>query len=378
MKRLRSLALGFVRVVLALALVLVLLEGGMRLLGIGVAERGPNNRLALRESVPVAVDPWLGEALIPGARGKVTYPAHGDVPERTVRYQISSQRLRDREFEVPKPEGVLRVACLGDSVTYGTGVEHGDTWPKQLERLLAERRAATGGASPPVEVINAGVYAMNTTQQVAWYRMAVAPLEPDVVLMVSTLPDASGHNIPAREETTSTSSGWVRRLGLTSGLWDEADMHEATPQIRRTMALRRISRLADWTAHRLHKGLMGRHLEETYRLDWERGSPGHRLVGDALDVLVELAERDGFTPVVAMYPNLVALDGDYPFAEQTEILGELCAERGISFHDLLPALQGLPAASLQVHPHDRHPNAFANAKVAVHLADIVEPLLQEL
>ncbi len=371
LKRLGSLLKSIVQLMLAILVVALLLEGGMRLFGIAVAERGPNNRLPLREPVAASIDPWVGQALIPGASGEVVYPAYSGHPERRVRYEISSQRLRDREFEVPKPEGVLRIACLGDSVTYGTGVALEDTFPKQLEKLLAERFPELR-----IEVLNAGVYAFNTTQQMGWYRLAVASLEPDIVLLTVTLPDASGQNIPPRDAPPSKAASWIVRLGLTSGIWDPAEMSEATPQIRRTMALRRRSRLIDWCAHRLHRALNGHQLELNYRLDWQVGSPGQRMVARALDEYVQFAQRDEFVGLVAMYPHLVGLDGQYPFLEQIEILKELARERELAFHDLLPVLQGFPAASLQVHPHDRHPNAAANRLIAEHLAGVLAPLVE--
>lgn len=370
MKLLRRSLFAAVRLIAAVAVALLLIELGMRALGIRLAERGPNNRLPFFEPVSAQVDPWLGQALKANVSGQVVYPGYDEVPERTVTYRTSSQRMRDREFEVPKPPGVFRIACIGDSVTYGTGLDLAETFPKQLERLLGERFPGRA-----IEVINAGVYACNTTQQASWCRMAVAPLEPDLVLLTVTMPDASGRNIPPREGPQDAGDKWVRRLGLTSGIWDEADMAEATPAIRRAMFLRRRSRLADWTAHKLFKLLKGGQLERSYHLDWAVGSPGHDMVGRSLVRLKNLAEQEGFALHVAMYPHLVRLDGDYPFAPEIGILSDLAGERDLPFLDLLPVLRGYPAGALQVHPHDRHPNAHANRLVAEHLAEYLAPHL---
>jgi lysophospholipase L1-like esterase len=46
--------------------------------------------------------------------------------------------LRDREFPDQPPLGQTRILCLGNSTTFGTGVAFGQTYPKQLERLLNE------------------------------------------------------------------------------------------------------------------------------------------------------------------------------------------------------------------------------------------------
>ena len=64
---------------------------------------------------------------------------------------INSLGLRDDEVSVPKPEGVVRILMLGDSVTFGWGVLQEDTISAQLEVLLN----ATPGATR-VEVVNSG------------------------------------------------------------------------------------------------------------------------------------------------------------------------------------------------------------------------------
>jgi hypothetical protein len=51
-------------------------------------------------------------------------------------YETNSFGLRDVEFSLAKPEGTLRIVCLGDSVTYGAGVPFDETYEQQLERAL--------------------------------------------------------------------------------------------------------------------------------------------------------------------------------------------------------------------------------------------------
>ena len=42
-------------------------------------------------------------------------------------YETNSFGLRDVEFSLVKPEGTLRIVCLGDSVTYGGGFSFEET-----------------------------------------------------------------------------------------------------------------------------------------------------------------------------------------------------------------------------------------------------------
>ena len=65
---------------------------------------------------------------------------------------INSQKLRDREFSFKKPDGMTRILMLGDSLTFGWGVNIEDTTSKILEKSLGQQLGKNN-----VEVINAGV-----------------------------------------------------------------------------------------------------------------------------------------------------------------------------------------------------------------------------
>jgi lysophospholipase L1-like esterase len=355
---------------LALVLVFALLEAAVRVAGLGIAPRGPDTSVPLLVEVPEWVR--LGQKLAPGGSTSVLYPGAGRNPDRVVSYAISSQSLRDREFSLEKPSGALRVCCLGDSVVYGTGVDLADSLPKQLERRLAalfpERT---------IEVLNAGIFATNTSQQVAWYRHGLEDFGPDLLLLVSTLPDASGRNIPGRPPAQeSPGARWCRRLGLTSGLWSQDDVPKMTPAQRRCQWIRRHSKLADLVAHRLYKRLMAGVQRRSYHLDWAADSPGRRSVEESLGLLRQVTLASGTELLVCMYPTLDTLtETGYPYLGEIETLRGICAGLGIDFIDLLPALLGQDARALQVHAHDRHPNGRAHALVAEFL---VEPISERL
>jgi lysophospholipase L1-like esterase len=62
--------------------------------------------------------------------------------------------MRDREFNLTKMPGVLRIAAIGDSYTFGWGVNLSDSWPKQLEKKLNDNGIKA-------EVLNFGVPGYN-------------------------------------------------------------------------------------------------------------------------------------------------------------------------------------------------------------------------
>ena len=69
--------------------------------------------------------------------------------------------------------GTFRVAAMGDSTTFGWGVEPEEAWPAVLDEELG----------PDVEVLNFGVPGYNTWLQLVQWREQVRRYAPDLVLL---------------------------------------------------------------------------------------------------------------------------------------------------------------------------------------------------
>ena len=78
----------------------------------------------------------------------------------------------------PKVPGVFRIVCLGDSVTFGTGVANEQTFPNVLEAFL--KQSASPGVT--VDVVNAGISAYNVRNIRALLETYFQYLQPDVVV----------------------------------------------------------------------------------------------------------------------------------------------------------------------------------------------------
>jgi lysophospholipase L1-like esterase len=83
---------------------------------------------------------------------------------------VSSQGFRDTELAQPKPEGQVRVLCLGDSSVWGQGVVREHTFAQRLEAALNPAGSQPGGRS--VEVINAGVSGYSSFQSLLVMQQA--------------------------------------------------------------------------------------------------------------------------------------------------------------------------------------------------------------
>ncbi len=99
----------------------------------------------------------------------------------TLDYRVSirtnSMGIRaDREFTYDKPEGVFRIVVLGDSFTFGYGVEVEQTYGVVLERIIKEHGIR-------VEVINLGVSGAGTAEELIMLKNRGLRFAPDLVVV---------------------------------------------------------------------------------------------------------------------------------------------------------------------------------------------------
>ncbi|MCC6152119.1 MAG: SGNH/GDSL hydrolase family protein [Candidatus Hydrogenedentes bacterium] len=119
--------------------------------------------------------------LTPNAESNIRFwehaPGTSDHLFSTFNVKISSQGLRDREVG-PKRKNETRILLLGDSFTYGFGVEFDNTIGQHLEDLLNR-----GDWSNHVTVINGGVEGYGPWQERILLNERGFALEPDIVLL---------------------------------------------------------------------------------------------------------------------------------------------------------------------------------------------------
>jgi lysophospholipase L1-like esterase len=132
-------------------------------------------------------DSELGWVNIPDASGWES--CYG---ECQIKVTINSLGLRDREIPYEKAPGTTRILMLGDSTTAAMQVELEETFVKQLESSLND----DGGSW---EVINAGVNAYGTDNELLFYRLEGAEYDPDIVFLNMYLANDIYNNNPVLE-----------------------------------------------------------------------------------------------------------------------------------------------------------------------------------
>ena len=129
------------------------------------------------------------------------HPTRGLMPGRNVEefdwnreYQIwkrhNSMGFRGPEFDVKKTPGVTRMMVLGDSMTYGIGVEYEETFCARLDAM-----------DPKLQVIDTGVPGYHGGHELLLEQEWIGKLQPDVVMVAYFWNDLWGawsHGHPER------------------------------------------------------------------------------------------------------------------------------------------------------------------------------------
>lgn len=307
---------------------LALAEVAARVLGLG-----PHVDVMFREDYRLSRDRALGYELVPGARDGDEF--------------ISSAGLRDREYTVPKPAGVFRIAVVGDSIAYGFGLPRSDALPQQLEDVLADYHSRRVSR---FEVLNFGVSGYNIDQVVETVRTRVSRFQPDLIVYAYCLNDPQTDSIE------------YERLR-------SANAHAAFAGVRHVLSHSQLMRWlfsatqpsdAQWVA--VANGSYVDYFEQLYR-----GASGERLT-HGVAALADAARALQVPMAALVYP--VFLDsGHYRLgALHARVVSRLSAV-GIRAYDLQPLYGAM------FHDHGQvfvlnplHPNALGQRLAALFTA----------
>jgi lysophospholipase L1-like esterase len=258
-------------------------------------------------------DPKIGHVHRPGSSAHLM-----DVP-----VQINSDGLRDDEYAVERNER-RRIVFLGDSLTFGWGVEKEQSFEHLLERELDRTH--------PTEILNLGIGNYNTSQEVSLFEAKGLRYQPDLVVLFYFINDA---------ETTPRKSryAWLGHSRLMSFYWS------------RIKAVR--ARYGD--APNFHG-----FYSDLYRDD----QPGWVETQRAFGRLAEIGREHGIAVRAIILPELHDLR-EYPFSREHEKVMTSLAEHHISALDLAPLFRNEEQPMrLWVARDDAHPNALAHAQIA--------------
>lgn len=244
---------------------------------------------------------------------------------------INSRGFRDRDYPIEKVAD-QRIIFLGDSLTFGWGVEKQETFEELLEKDL--NRTTT------TEIINLGTGNHNTDQQVQLFIDRGLKLKPDRVVLFYFINDA---------EPTPQMSPWHWLSHLRSVTWFWSKI-----RVLRT----RLGESPDY--------------RQFYRGLYDENQSGWQVTQAAMKELVKVCADNDIRLQVVILPELHDLT-DYPFTEVHEKITAMLTDLNIEYLDLMPLI--VPRENPQklwVAPDDAHPNHLGHRLIADHTRTFLE------
>jgi len=260
----------------------------------------------------------------------------------TYDHPVTVNGLGLRGAEVgPKGEGETRVLVLGDSLIYGQGVADDETLPVYLEGYLATQRPAERWT-----VVNAGLRAYDTRQELGLIEELGAAIEPDVVVLAWYRNDFLERDI----------EGTFERLSASGPIAFDTGRPMEGSEVWKWRAKQLVRRSA--LAMFLHDALKRKHGGQ---IADETPAGLERLAG-YLDRFVALGRAQGFRPLFLTIPGAEQIPAANADRSPDREARALAAERGIPTLDLYQPLRALfeREGALPTVPYDGHYAAAAN------------------
>jgi hypothetical protein len=250
---------------------------------------------------------------------------------------------RGRSFTPVKPDGVYRIAVVGDSFTYGNGIRQEDRFSDLLQGRLPAH----------FEVLNFGVAGANTPEHHHLVQKLLKDIHPDFILVqwfVNDVEDdeATGRPVFHALMPYRPLHNW---LNNASALYTVANMQWAETQVTLGMT----------TSY-------GAYLKNRLGDPNSRDSIRDR---ELLRDTIAKAQQANVSIGIVLFPDTAApIDDHYPFAYLHDRVLEVCAERGITCLDLRNDFARIKdRQSLWANRLDHHPSARANLIAAERILE---------
>jgi hypothetical protein len=257
--------------------------------------------------------------------------------------QVSTNTLGFRERQIgPKEPNRYRIAVVGDSFTWGQGLEERDRFSNILDGLLG----------PRYEVLNFGLPGHGMREHVDDLD-PVLKLSPDFVLLqlyvnnFETPGMRRPHPYPMLPRDLD---GWMARSSIVYPLLNDrwAQFQEATGLVDS------------------YERYMARHLGDP-------DSPDSRESFGKLRQFFDRTRAAGVPSGAVFFPATDAMGpngADYPFGFLHDRVKSICVDKKAPYLDLLSTFSQFPDPRVTwVSPFDAHPNAQANRQAAAEILD---------
>lgn len=174
MIKVKSLVINLSLVFFSLAILLLIIEGGLRVVA-AIKRNFLGSDLYVCGNVYL-INPALFKKALSPDPNFMPVNIETSVAGRHVRTNSSGMRA-ERDYSLNKALGVYRIATIGDSVTFGWGVDYNEAYPAVLENIL---RARFGDK---VEVLNFGMPSLNSQEELLLLKSKILNYDPNLIII---------------------------------------------------------------------------------------------------------------------------------------------------------------------------------------------------
>ena len=253
----------------------------------------------------------------------------------------NSLGFRGREIGLVKAEHTYRIAVIGDSLTWGTGVPYGERFSDRLEEQLNTRRPADA----VYEVLNFGRVGWDIGDELDALRTLVLKTSPDFVLLQWYVNDFENGDYGDRPHPASLVP-WSAVHGV----------------LLRASALYSALQ-TQWVSVQEKLGLVETYADYMYRRFGDPDGPDSTSAIELTRAFIEECGKRGVGVGLVLFPHVDAdlSAGRYRYDYLHERVLDACRQEGVTCADLRSTFAAYPDyLRLWASRLDAHPSALAH------------------
>jgi lysophospholipase L1-like esterase len=268
--------------------------------------------------------------------------------------KLNTWGYRDRDFSIQKPDGVYRIAVVGDSLTYGQGIAEQERFSNLIETKLNE---GSGG----YQVLNFGRPGTETVDHLAAINTLVLKSKPDFILLQWYINDFEGEVTTPRPAPHPLIPHW----GIHSLLHSSSALYYLLNQ--------------QWSALQTHLGFVASYQDYLLHLLGDPSTAESRQAIKTLDELIDTSLRHDIPIAIVLFPDTGYQEGrPYPYGYLHERVLESCKKKQIPCLDIMAVLAPYydlqEFRKLRASRLDGHPSAMVNQLAADRILEEFEPI----
>lgn len=267
---------------------------------------------------------------------------------------LNSLGFRDREVE-SKKAGVYRIAVIGDSLTFGQGIEEKDRFTNLLE---AELKRTNNG----YEVWNFGMAGAETVDEINILVKVFDKVDPDFILLQWFINDFEGHDKSKRPRSFPLLPSYTlnKYLRGSSAFYSLANIQ--------------------WQKMQGMFGSSGSYEKYMIQRFSDPESADSKIAVSQLTEFIDLCRRHNIPLGIILYPEVISKMGtEYPFGYLHDRVISLCKQKNVEcldFREILSPYTEEKQEYKKLHANrlDSHPSPLANRIAAASIMKKFGPI----